>query len=133
MYLIGGGHETPRRSRLRLTRDAAEVFVLAVIFSATLGAWVVLPFVRDGIRHDSKLTSVQRRRAGGHALGLDMRQLDAFKATLRPRQHYSMDVAEGPRGPYFSVGKLVRDFGAYYFLPAIKTPHDRPIFRYRFR
>jgi hypothetical protein len=124
---------SPRRPRLRLGSDAGGVFVLAVLLSAVLGAWLVVPYVENGIARDSKLSAAQLRRAAADRLRLDARQFDAFRARLRRRQQYSMNVPEGPTGRYFSAGKIVRDYGAYYFLPAIKTPGGKPIFRYRFR
>jgi len=122
-----------RRPRFRLSADAAGRFILTVLLSASIGAWVVLPYVEKGIARDSKLTAAERRHAAGDRLRLDARQFDAFRARLRPGERYSMNVPEGPTGPFFSLGKIVRDYGSYYFLPAIKEPGARPIFHYRFR
>lgn len=122
-----------RRPPFRLSADAAGLFIVGLLLSAVIGAWVVLPYVEEGISRDSKLTAAQRRHAAGDRLRLDARQFDAFRAKLRPRQRYSMEVPEGPRGPFFSLGKVVRDYGTYYFLPAIKEPGAKPVFHYRFR
>jgi hypothetical protein len=93
----------------------------------------VVPHVEEGIAHDSKLTAAERRHAAAEGLGLDARQFDSFRARLRFRQHYSLDVPAGPRFRYYTLGKIARDYGAYYFLPAIKDPEAKLAFHYRFR
>lgn len=131
------GDRSPLRAdsdeRPQMSSDAAAVFLLALFLSALIGALVVLPYVEEGIGRNSRLTSAERRHAAGVRLGLDARQFDAFRLRLKPGQRYSMDVAEGPTGPYFSVGKIVRDYAAFYFLPAIKVKSGSPVFRYQFR
>jgi len=113
--------------------QVAAMFVVALFLSTVIGAWVVLPYVQDGIARDSRLNPVERRHAAAIRLGLDSQQLDAFRTSLRPRERYSMDVPEGPVGPYFSAGKIIRDYAAFYFLPAIKVATGNPVFRYEFR
>jgi hypothetical protein len=131
------GHQSepgsPRRTYLRLSADAAGVFVLGVVLSAVIGGLVIFPYVEEGIARDSKLTPAERRHAAGDLLGLDARQFDSFRAGLRPRQHYSLDVPDGPRFRFYTLGKIARDYGAYYFLPAIKDPAAKRVFHYHFR
>jgi hypothetical protein len=121
------------RPPYRPSTDAAGLFILGVLLSSSVAGVVVLPHVEKGIARDSKLTAAERRHAASDKFGLDARQFDAFRGRLQPRQRYSMEVPEGPRFPYFTLGKVVRDYGAYYFLPAIKVRGGRPVFRYRFR
>ena len=117
----------------RLNADVARLFVVVVALSALFGGPVALAHVEDGTSRDSQLTPDERRHAAIDSLRLDAAQFDAFRNRLSPMQGYSMDVADGPRGPYFTEGEIVRAYGSYYFLPAIREPGRRPVFRYRFR
>lgn len=128
-----GDPHLSRRSRFRLSADAAGLFVVGVILSAAIGGLAVIPHVEEGIVRDSKLTAAERRHAAGDRLGLDARQFDSFRARLRPRQGYGLDVPEGARFRFYTVGKIARDYSAYYFLPAIKEPGAKPVFHYHFR
>lgn len=116
----------------RLNADVAGLFIVLVLLSALIGGYAVLPYVQDRISHDSKLSPVARRHAAIDRLKLDAAQFDAFRMRLGPVQAYSMDVTDGPRGPYFTEGEIVRAYGSFYFLPAIRAPGRRPVFRYRF-
>jgi hypothetical protein len=105
----------------------------AFAVSAVLEANDVLPRVQDGIARDSKLTAVERRHAAGDRLLLRPGPFDAFRATLRPRERYAVDVPPGERGPSITRGDVVRAYSAFYFLPAIQVPRARRVFHYRFR
>jgi hypothetical protein len=98
-----------------------------------IGAVEVLPGLEDGIARDSKLTAAERRHAAGDRLGLDAAPFDAFRATLRPRDRYAVDVPAGARGPFITRGEVVRAYSAFYFLPAIQVRRADRVFRYRFR
>lgn len=101
--------------------------------SATIGAIEVLPRVEDGIERDSKLTVAERRHAAGNRLGLEPEPFDAFRAKLRPRERYAVDVPSGPKGPFITRGEVVRAYSAFFFLPAIQIREADRVFRYRFR
>jgi hypothetical protein len=92
----------------------------------------VLPDVEHSIDHDSKLTSAERRHAAGDRLGLRPVPFDRFKAGLRPREHYAVDVPEGSKGPFITRGAVVRAYSAFYFLPAIQEPRAARVFPYQF-
>jgi hypothetical protein len=109
------------------------VVVAALVGSAAIGAIEVLPRVEDGIERDSKLTAAERRHAAGDRLGLDPAPFDAFRARLRARERYAVDVPAGARGPFITRGEVVRAYSAFYFLPAIQAPAAGRVFRYRFR
>ena len=89
--------------------------------------------MQDGIARDSHLTDAQRRHAAGDRLHLDPRPFDAFRATLVPRERYSVEVPEGARLQFSNEGDVVRAYSAFYFLPAIQVARAEPVFRYRFR
>ena len=93
----------------------------------------MLPRVEDGIARDSKLTAAQRRHAAGDRLGLDPGPFEVFRARLRPRERYAVDVPPGARGPFITRGEVVRAYSAFYFLPAIQVQAAQRVFRYRFR
>jgi len=107
--------------------------VAGLAASTLIGALEVLPRVEDGIARDSKLTSAERKHAAGDRLGLDPRPFDAFRAQLRPRERYAVDVPAGSRGPFITRGEVVRAYSAFYFLPAIQVRAADRVFRYRFR
>jgi hypothetical protein len=96
-----------------------------------LGAVEVLPRVEDDVAHDSKLTYLQRLHAAGDRLHLDSAPFDAFRATLRPRERYAVDVPAGEKGPFITRGEVVRAYSAFFFLPAIQIGHAGRVFRYR--
>jgi hypothetical protein len=121
-----------RRPPVRLRLVAGAVVVSALLGSAVVGAIEVLPRVEDGIEHDTGLTSAQRRHAAGDRLGLDPAPFDAFRAGLRPRERYAVDVPAGARGPFITRGEVVRAYSAFYFLPAIQVRTADRVFRYRF-
>jgi hypothetical protein len=101
--------------------------------SAVIGAVEVLPRVEDGIARDSKLSRAEHRHAAGNRLGLAAAPFDAFRAGLRPRERYAVDVPPGARGPFITRGEVVRAYSAYFFLPAIQVARADRVFRYRFR
>ncbi|TML02823.1 MAG: hypothetical protein E6G36_10970 [Actinobacteria bacterium] len=130
---LEGDPRAPERPPVRLSVVAAAVFVAALAASAIIGAVEVLPRVQDGIAHDSKLTTAQRRHAAGDRLGLKPAPFDTFRARLHPRQHYAVDVPPGGRGQFATRGDVVRAYSAFYFLPAIEVGRAPLVFRYRFR
>jgi hypothetical protein len=101
--------------------------------SAALGAIEVLPRVEDGIDRDSKLTPTTRRHAAADRLHLDPAPFDAFRAGLRKRERYAVDVPAGAMGPFITRGAVVRAYSAFFFLPAIQVRTADRVFRYRFR
>ncbi len=101
--------------------------------SAVIGASELLPRVEDGIARDSKLTGLEREHAAGDRLLLRPGRFDAFRATLRLRERYAVDVPPGQRGPSITRGDVVRAYSAFYFLPAIQVPRAQRVFHYRFR
>jgi hypothetical protein len=109
------------------------VVVAALVASAAIGAIEVLPRVEDGIERDSKLTAAERRHAAGDRLGLDSAPFDAFRARLRERERYAVDVPPGAKGPFITRGEVVRAYSAFFFLPAIQAREAGRVFRYRFR
>jgi hypothetical protein len=130
---VQGDPRPARRSPLRLSVVAAALFAAGAVASALVGAIEVLPRVEDGIARDSQLSAAERRHAAGDRLGLDPASFDAFKATLRPRDRYAVDVPAGSRGPFITRGEVVRAYSAFYFLPAIQVRKADRVFRYRFR
>lgn len=130
---VQGDPRPPRRSALRLSLVGATVVAFCLLGSALIGAIEVLPRVEDGISRDSKLTDAQRRHAAGDRLGLDPASFDAFRAGLRPRERYAVDVPAGATGPFITRGEVVRAYSAFYFLPAIQARNAERVFRYRFR
>lgn len=134
--MLGQTQDSPRSVRrplVRMSDDLAGLFVLGVLVSAAFGGLLAFRHAEDGIARDSKLSASQRRHAAVAGLGIDTRQLDSFRARLRPRQRYSLDVPEGTRFRFFTLGKVVRDYSTFYFLPAIRERSGNPVFHYRFR
>jgi hypothetical protein len=122
-----------QRPPVRLTVVAAAVFVAALAASVLIGANEVRRHVAQSVARDSKLTSADRRHAAGDRLGFDAAPFDAFRATLRPRERYAVDVPPGAKGPFITRGAVVRAYAAFYFLPAIQVGQADHIFRFRFR
>ena len=131
--LLQGDPRPPERAPVRLRVVAAAVVATGLATSAAIGAIEVLPRVEDGIARDSKLTSAQRRHAAGDRLGLDPAPFDAFRANLRPRERYAVDVPPGAKGPFITRGEVVRAYSAFSFLPAIQVREADRVFHYRFR
>lgn len=121
------------RARIRLNSNAAGLFLLALGLSGAIGGLVVILRAEDRIAQHSKLTTVQRRHAAGNSLGLDSAQFDAFRARLRPRQRYAVDMPDRLPGRLSMIGEIVRAYSAFYFLPAIQEPRAKSVFHYRFR
>jgi hypothetical protein len=130
---LQGDPRPARRPPVRLSVVAAALVLAAFAASVIVSAWEVLPRVEDGRARDSKLTSLQRQHAAGDRLGLRPGPFDAFRARLRPRERYAVDVFAGSRGPFITRGEVVRAYSAFSFLPAIQVRHARLVFRYRFR
>jgi hypothetical protein len=130
---LQGDPRPDRRPPVRLRLVAGTVVASALLGSAALGAIEVLPRVEDGVAHDSGLTPAERRHAAGDRLGLDPAPFDAFRAGLRPRERYAVDVPPGARGPFITRGEVVRAYSAFFFLPAIQVRTAERVFRYRFR
>ena len=122
-----------QRPPVRLTVVAAAVFVAALAASVLIGANEVRHDVAQSVARDSKLTPSERRHAAGDRLGFDPAPFDAFRAELRPRERYAVDVPPGAKGPFITRGAVVRAYAAFYFLPAIQVEHADHIFHYRFR
>jgi hypothetical protein len=98
-----------------------------------LSAYHVRGHVQDAVAHDSKLTAASRLHAAGDRLGFDPAPFDAFRARLRPKQRYAVDVPPGAKGPFITRGAVVRAYAAFYFLPAIQVTRADRVFHYRFR
>ena len=121
------------RPPVRLSFVAAVVVVAALAASAVLSGNDVRRHLAQSVARDSKLTPSERRHAAGDRLGLDPAPFDAFRAQLRPRERYAVDVPSGARGPFITRGAVVRVYSAFYFLPAIQVPQADHVFHYRFR
>jgi hypothetical protein len=121
------------RPPVRLSFVAAAVVVAALAASAVLSGNDVRRHLAQSVARDSKLTPSERRHAAGDRLGLDPAPFDAFRAQLRPREQYAVDVPSGARGPFITRGAVVRAYSAFYFLPAIQVPQADHVFHYRFR
>jgi hypothetical protein len=130
---LQGDPRPSRRADVRLRRVAAAAVIATLLGSAAIGAIEVLPRVEDGIERDSKLTHTARRHAAALRLHLDPAPFDAFRADLRPRVRYAVDVPPGARGPFITRGAVVRAYSAFFFLPAIQVRTADRVFRYRFR
>ena len=129
---LQGDPRPPRGAAVRLRLVAGTLLVAGLISSAAIGAVEVLPRAEDGIARDSKLTAAERRHAAGNRLGLDPRPFDRFRAGLRARDRYAVDVPAGARGPFITRGEVVRAYSAFFFLPAIQVRAADRVFRYRF-
>jgi len=92
----------------------------------------VLPRVEDSVARDSQLTAAERRHAAGDRLGLDPAPFDRFRAGLRKRDRYAVDVPAGAKGPFITRGEVVRAYSAFFFLPAIQVQKADRVFHYRF-
>ncbi|HLB19898.1 MAG TPA: hypothetical protein VK613_12285 [Gaiellaceae bacterium] len=121
------------RPPVRLSFVAAAVVVAALAASALLSGNDVRRHLSQSVARDSKLTPSERRHAAGDRLGFDPAPFDAFRAQLRPREQYAVDVPSGARGPFITRGAVVRAYAAFYFLPAIQVPQADHVFHYRFR
>jgi hypothetical protein len=130
---LQGDSRPPRRPPVRLTVVAAAILCAALVGSIAFSATDVLRDVQHSVARDSKLTTTERRHAAGDRLGLQSVPFDRFKARLRPRERYAVDVPEGSKGPFITRGAVVRAYSAFYFLPAIQEPRAAHVFRYRFR
>lgn len=130
---LQGDPGSPRRPPVRLRIVAAAVVLAGLAGSAAIGVTEVLPRVEDGIARDSNLSRAELRHAAGNRLGLAAAPFDAFRARLRLRERYAVDVPRGARGPFITRGEVVRAYSAYFFLPAIQVPRAVRVFRYRFR
>ena len=120
------------RPPVRLTVIAATVFVAALAASALLAGNEVRDHVGQAVAQGSKLMPAERQHAAGDALGLDPGPFDSFRADLRPREPYAVDVPAGAKGPFITRGAVVRAYAAFYFLPAIQVGHADHVFHYRF-
>ena len=130
---LQGDPRASRRPPVRLRVVAAAVFFAALGLSVLLSARHVHRHVSRGVAHYSKLTQAERLHAAGDRLRLDPAPFDAFRAQLRPRDRYAVDVPAGGRGPFITRGAIVRNYAAFYFLPAIQVPRAERVFRFRFR
>ena len=129
---LQGGSRPRLGAPVRLRLVAGALFVTGLLGSVVIGAVEVLPRVEDGIARDSKLTAAERRHAAGDRLGLDPAPFDRFRAGLRPRVRYAVDVPAGAKGQFITRGEVVRAYSAFFFLPAIQVRKADRIFRYRF-
>lgn len=124
---LQGDPRAARRPPLRLTLALAA----ALAASVAIGAVQVLPRVEDNVARDSKLSQAERMHAAGDRLHLRSAPFDAFRARLRPRTRYAVDVPPGERGPFITRGEVVRAYAAFSFLPAIQVPRAPLVFHYR--
>jgi len=129
---LQGDPRPSQRPPVRLNLVGAAVLLAGFAASIAVGAVEVLPRVEDGIARDSKLTATQRRHAASDRLGLDPAPFEAFRADLRPRERYAVDVPSGARGPFITRGEVVRAYSAFFFLPAIQVRKADRVFHYRF-
>jgi hypothetical protein len=120
------------RPPVRLTVVAAAVFVAALAASALLAGNEVRHHVAQSVARDTKLTPAERQHAAGDRLGFDPAPFDSFRAELRPREPYAVDVPPGAKGPFITRGAVVRAYAAFYFLPAIQVEQADHVFHYRF-
>jgi hypothetical protein len=130
---LQGDPRPSERPPLRLTVLAGAVLVGALAASVVLSAKEVRRHVDQSVARDSKLMPAERRHAAGDRLHLDPAPFDAFRAELRPRELYAVDVPPGARGPFITRGAVVRAYAAFYFLPAIQVEQADHVFHYRFR
>jgi hypothetical protein len=130
---LQGDPRPSERPLVRLTVLAGAVLVGALAASVVLSGKEVRRHVDQSVARDSKLTPAERRHAAGDRLHLDPAPFDAFRAELRPRELYAVDVPPGARGPFITRGAVVRAYAAFYFLPAIQVEQADHVFHYRFR
>lgn len=130
---VQGDPRPTERPPVRLTVVVASVFIAALATSALLSVYHVRGHVHDAVARDSKLTTAARLHAAGDRLGFDPAPFDAFRARLRPKERYAVDVPPGARGPFITRGAVVRAYAAFYFLPAIQVTRADRVFHYRFR
>ena len=130
---VQGDPRPAERPPVRLTVVVAAVFLAALGASALLSAYHVRGHVQDAVARDSKLTAAARLHAAGDRLGFDAAPFDAFRARLRPKERYAVDVPPGAKGPFITRGAVVRAYAAFYFLPAIQVTQADRVFHYRFR
>jgi len=130
---VQGDPRPTERPPVRLTVIVAAVFLAALAASALLSAYHVRGHVHDAVARDSKLTAAARLHAAGDRLGFDLAPFDAFRARLRPKELYAVDVPPGAKGPFITRGAVVRAYAAFYFLPAIQVTRADRVFHYRFR
>jgi len=98
-----------------------------------IGAVEVLPRVQHNVARDSKLSADDRLHAAGDRLHLRRAPFDAFRAEVKPRRRYTVDVPPGQQGPFITRGAVVRAYAAFFFLPALQVPRAPLVFHYRFR
>ena len=130
---VQGDPRPTERPPVRLTVVVASVFIAVLAASALLSAYHVRGHVYDAVVRDSKLTTAARLHAAGDRLGFDPAPFDAFRARLRPKERYAVDVPPGAKGPFITRGAVVRAYAAFYFLPAIQVTRADRVFHYRFR
>jgi hypothetical protein len=130
---LQGDPRPSERPPVRLTVLAGAALIAALAASVLLSGKDVRRHVAQSFARDSRLTAVQRRHAAGDRLHLDPAPFDAFRADLRPRELYAVDVPPGALGPFITRGAVVRAYAAFYFLPAIQVEQADRVFRYRFR
>ena len=130
---VQGDPRPTERPPVRLTVVVAAIFFAALAASALLSAYHVRGHVHDAVARDSKLTTAARLHAAGDRLEFDAAPFDAFRARLRPKERYAVDVPPGAKGPFITRGAVVRAYAAFYFLPAIQVTRADRVFHYRFR
>jgi heme exporter protein D len=130
---LQGDPRPSERPPVWLTVLAGAALLAALAASVLLSGKDVLRHVAQSVARDSKLTPVERRHAAGDRLHLDPAPFDAFRADVRPREHYAVDVPPGAMGPFITRGAVVRAYAAFYFLPAIQVEQADRVFHYRFR
>jgi hypothetical protein len=130
---VQGDPRPTQRPPVRLTVVVAAVFLAALAASALFSAYHVRGQLGDSAARDSKLTAPARLHAAGDRLGFDPAPFDAFRARLRPKERYAVDVPPGAKGPFITRGAVVRAYAAFYFLPAIQVTRADRVFHYRFR
>lgn len=128
-----GDSRPSQHPHVRLTVVAAAVALAALLGSAVTSGRDVRAHVADAVASGSKLTPDERQHAAGNQLGFDAAPFDAFRATLRKSDRYSVDVPARAKGPFITSGAVVRAYAAFYFLPGIQEPQAGRVFHYRFR
>ncbi|MEN3310731.1 MAG: hypothetical protein V7645_60 [Actinomycetota bacterium] len=128
-----GDPRPSERPPVRLTVLAGAALTAALAASVLLSGKDVRRHLAQSVARDSTLTAFERRHAAGDRLHLDPAPFDAFRADLRPRELYAVDVPPGALGPFITRGAVIRAYAAFYFLPAIQVEQADRVFRYRFR